>query len=166
MNRALGFEFVVYGVLLSGLGFLTYRAAPELARVTLITGIGGGVLSVLWGVLTLRGYKRRWWAVLTLAAVSAILLTQLVMIWGAPGDQQSKTRLAGVGMLVMLVFSFGLLMNLLHGQGRLYVAEGQASQEHDGSRRLSASASSARDGKISPALPGRPGDADRSRGRS
>lgn len=53
MNRTLGFEFVVYGVLLSGLGFLT-----------------------------------------------------------------------GVGMLVMLVFSFSLLMNLLHGQGRLYGAEG------------------------------------------
>jgi len=119
MNRTLGFEFVIYGVLLSGLGFLTYRAAPELANVTLITGIGGGVLSLLWGVLALRGYKRRWWAVLTLAAITAIVLSQLVMTWGAQGVEPSKARLAAVAMFVMMVFSFGLLMNLLHGQGRL-----------------------------------------------
>ena len=165
MNRTLGFEFVVYGVLLSGLGFLTYRAAPELARVTLITGIVGGVLSLLWGVLTLRGSKRRWWAVLTLAAVSAILLTQLVMIWGGPGVEQSKTRLAAVGMLVMLVFSFSLLMNLLHGQGRLYGAEGRTSQERDGSGRLSSSSSPAGDNKTTPALPAHPGGAGRPRWR-
>ena len=36
MNRNLGFEFVIYGILLSRLGFLTYRAAPDLARMTLI----------------------------------------------------------------------------------------------------------------------------------
>jgi hypothetical protein len=145
MHRSLGFEFVLYGVLLSGLGFLTYRAAPDLTRVTLFTGIGGGVLGVLWGVLNLCGYKRRWWAVLTLAAVSAILLSQLVMIWGEHGDELSKARLAGLGMFVMLVFSFGLLMNVLHGQGRSYDAEDRIPKEHDGSGRLSPSSKSAED---------------------
>ena len=121
---------------------------------------------MLWGVLTLRGYKQRWWAVLTLAAVSAILLTQLVMIWGGPGDEPSKARLAGAGMLVMLVFSFSLLMNLLHGQGRLYGPEGQALHESDGSRGLSSPSSSAGNRKTSSALSPRPEDPGRSRWRS
>jgi peptidoglycan/LPS O-acetylase OafA/YrhL len=120
MNRSLAFEFLLYGLLLAGVSWFIQRAAPDFGRTTLIAGLAGGTISVLWGVLVLCGYRRRWWIILTLAAVGFTLLSQAVMAWMQPtgGDGAPPTRLIAVWITVLLVFTFAMLMNLLHGQGR------------------------------------------------
>jgi hypothetical protein len=66
----------------------------------------------------MRGYQRRWWIILTLGAVVLMTLAELVMRWGRWGGDGSQAWLAAVPLTLMFVFTFGLLMNLLHGQGR------------------------------------------------
>ncbi len=120
MNRSLAFEFLLYGLLLAGVSWFIQRAAPDFGRVTFAAGLAGGAISVLWALLVLRGYRRRWWMILTLAAVGFTLLSQAVITWMQPtgGEGAPPTRLVAVWITVLLVFSFALLMNLLHGQGR------------------------------------------------
>jgi peptidoglycan/LPS O-acetylase OafA/YrhL len=134
MNRPLAFEFLVYGIALAGLGLLIHQQAPDLGLVALVTGIAGGALSVLWGVLALCGYRRRWWIVLTLGAVSFVLLSQAVTAWMRPAgaENHSPTRLAAVWITVLLVLSLGMLMNLLHGQGRTYDRDAEGAQKQAG----------------------------------
>lgn len=120
MNRFLALEFLLYGLLLAGVGWVVQRAAPDFGRVTLIAGLAGGAVCALWGGLALAGYRRRWWVVLALAAIGFTLLSQAVMAWMQPlgGEGAPPTRLVAVWITVLLVISFGMLMNLLHGQGR------------------------------------------------
>lgn len=120
MNRSLALEFLIYGLLLAGMGWFVQRAAPDFGRVTFVAGLAGGTISMLWAVLALRGYWRRWWMILTLAAVGFTLLSQAVIAWIQPtgGEGAPPTRLVAVWITVLLVFSCALLMNLLHGQGR------------------------------------------------
>lgn len=134
MNRPLALEFLVYGVVLAGLGLLVHHKAPDLAQVTLVTSVAGGVVSVLYGVLTLCGYRRRWWIGLTLGAVSFVLLSQAVTAWMRPADGEgaSPLRLAAAWITVMLVLSLGLLLNLLHGQGRTYDRDAEGAQKEVG----------------------------------
>ena len=42
MNKTMGLQLIVYGVLLAGLSYLVHRLAPTMARPTLITGLVGG----------------------------------------------------------------------------------------------------------------------------
>ncbi len=120
MKRSLALEFLIYGLLLAGIGWFVQRAAPEFGRITFIAGLAGGAISVLWGVLALCGYRRRWWIILTLAAIGFVLLSQAVMAWMQPvgAEGAPPTRLVAVWITVLLLFSFAMLMNLLHGQGR------------------------------------------------
>lgn len=119
MNRSLAFEFLLYGLLLAGASWFVHRAAPGAEPVMLITGLAGGAASLLWGALALGGYRQRWWMVLVLAAVSFALLSQAVTTWLRPAEGDgSPSRLVAVWITVLLVFSFAMLMNLLHGQGR------------------------------------------------
>jgi len=128
MNRPLAFEFILYGLFLAGVSLIVHYKAPDFGQVTLVTGIAGGALSVLWGVLVLCGYRRRWWIVLTLAVVMFSLLSQAVTAWMRPaGGDASPMRLVAMWITVLLVFSFGLLMNLLHGQGRQDATESPSS---------------------------------------
>jgi len=128
MNRPLAFEFILYGLFLAGVSLAVQHKAPDFGQVTLVTGIAGGALSILWGVLVLCGYRRRWWMTLALAAVTLALLSQSVTAWMAPvrdGDA-SPMRMVAVWVTVLLVFSFSLLMNVIHGQGRMYGRERDA----------------------------------------
>jgi hypothetical protein len=129
MNRPLAFEFVLYGLFLAGVSVFVQHKAPDFGQVTFVTGVAGGALSLLWGVLVLCGYRRRWWMTLALAAVMLSLLSQAVTAWMKPaGDgDAAPIRLVAVWITVLLVFSFSLLMNLLHGQGRLDATESPTS---------------------------------------
>lgn len=120
MKQLLALEFVLYGLLLAGVSWLIHETAPAVGRVTWVTGVSGGSLAVLWGMLVLCGHRRRGWMVLVLAAVSFALLTQAVAGWTAPagaGDAAPPLKVT-VWITGLLALSFGMLMNLLHGQGR------------------------------------------------
>jgi peptidoglycan/LPS O-acetylase OafA/YrhL len=125
MRRSLALEFILYGILLVGLGLSVYLKAPDFGWITLLTSLGGGALSLLWGILVLGKYRRRWWIILAVTATMFVLMSQAVIAWlsVARGDEPSPMQLVAVLITLMLVFSCGILMNLLHGEGRQYCTE-------------------------------------------
>jgi hypothetical protein len=114
MNSKIALCVTTHGVALIVLALLIHRVAPEMARVTLITGLAGGALCALWGVLGLLGHRRRVGAVLTLIPVSLVLLPQVVSAWMDRGAGKSESLFASALMTVMLVASVGMLAYLLH----------------------------------------------------
>lgn len=111
MNSKMALYLLIYGIGLMALALLTNRAAPEMARVTLITGLAGGGLCALWGVLGLLGHRRRGGAIVTLILVCLALVTQTINGW----LERSEGLLAPTLMTLMLVASVGILMYVLHG---------------------------------------------------
>lgn len=103
---------MAYGVGLSGLGLLVQQIAPAFEKVTFITGIAGGGLCVLWGIIAFAGNKRRTWAVLTTIAVTIVLLTQVVQAWLG-----TSTSLTGrLVLTLMFLMTMGMLLYVLHGE--------------------------------------------------
>lgn len=126
MNRTqLAFEFIAYGVLLAGLGFLTYRLAPNLGSACLVTGLASGGLSLLWGMLLVFGYQRRWWIVLTLAGTLFVLLWQMITLWLQQRGDEPPSKVPAILATLMFAISIGTMLNLLHGHGRTYDREGE-----------------------------------------
>ncbi len=114
MNKTLGLQLIIYGLLLAGVSYLVYHMTPGAARTTLIAGLAGGALSLIWGVLAVRGSRRKAFALLTLAAISYVLLSQAVLAWGGGKEGASPGRLASALMIVMLVFSMGMLLKIAY----------------------------------------------------
>jgi len=115
MNRTVALEFIVLGILLIGFGLLAHYFVPNVSYAMLLTGILGGAICMIWGILSFRGYQKKWWLVLALAVISFVFLAQAVTEWMQFGENAS--RFLPVGTTLMLIFTFGSLMNLLHGQG-------------------------------------------------
>jgi len=114
MNKHLGSELILYGLLLAGLSYLTHHLAPTIARPTLITGLVGGALCLVWGVRAVRGNRRKAYAILTLIPISYVLLSQAILTWGGRSEGGSRTRLAPILMIVLLVFSIGMLVKIAY----------------------------------------------------
>jgi len=127
MNRLIGFESALFGLLLAGAGYWIQQKVPDLGRVTLVAGGVGGAISLAWGVLVLCGHRRRWWMILTLIAVSFTLLTQTVTAWMAvEGSNAASLRPVAGPITMLLLVSFGMLLNVLHGQGRCLASPADA----------------------------------------
>jgi hypothetical protein len=116
MSKKMASIILVYGVALAALSLLIQQIAPAFAKVILITGIAGGGLSVLWGVVALTGHKRRAWAVLTMIAVTFVTLSQTVQAWMASSDAASTSLMGRLVLTLMLLMTVGMLMYLLHGE--------------------------------------------------
>jgi len=83
MNKNIGLQLVVYSLLLAGLSYLVHHLAPTIARPTLITGLGGGALCVIWGLRAIAGSRGKALPVLTLIPINYVMLSQTVLTWGA-----------------------------------------------------------------------------------
>jgi hypothetical protein len=121
MNKSLGSELIVYSVLLAGLSYLAHHLAPAIAQPTFITGLIGGALCLVWGLLAVLGSRRKVFSVLTLMPVCYVLLSQTVMTWAGRNEAGTGSRLLPVLIAVMFAFSLGMLMMIaysgtLHGQ--------------------------------------------------
>jgi len=122
---------VAHGVVLAALGFLVQQSAPALVRITFITGIAGGGLSVLWGIVAFAGHKRRTWAILTMIAVTVVLLTQVVQAWlGA-----SISLTGRLVLTLMFLMTMSMLLYLFHGERPPeFYTSGTARRDHSPSR--------------------------------
>ncbi|HOX56086.1 MAG TPA: hypothetical protein P5205_05015 [Candidatus Paceibacterota bacterium] len=112
MNKTIGLLLVVYGLLLAGLSYLVYHLTAGAARTTLITGLAGGALCLVWGFRALAGSTRKALPLLTLIPVCFTLLPQTFMCWsggntGLPGGQT-----AAVITTLLLVLSLGMLLRI------------------------------------------------------
>lgn len=112
LSLALVIDLVLCGVSLAGLSLLAQHLQPTLPRVTLLTGLVGGGLCILWGVLGGRTARVRAGAMATLAAVACVLTRQAVQSWAASTEDASNGRMVAVLMTVLVAFSVGMLTNL------------------------------------------------------
>jgi hypothetical protein len=114
MNKAIGFQLVVYGLLLAGLSYLVHHLAPASARPTLITGLAGGALCLVWGVRAIGGSRGKALPLLTLVAVNFVVLSQTVMRWGGGSQEVTGHRTAVALIALLLALSVGMLFRIAY----------------------------------------------------
>jgi hypothetical protein len=114
MNKSIGLQLVVYSLLLAGLSYLTHYLAPSLARPTLITGLVGGALCLVWGVRAVLGSRGKALPLLTLVVISYLLVSQAVMTWGGGKGEVPGGRMMGLIIVLLGVCSVGMLMRIAY----------------------------------------------------
>ena len=112
MNRTIGIQLVVYGLLLGGLSFLVHHLAPALARPTLIAGLIGGALCLVWGIGAVAGRRGKALPILTLIPVNFTLLPQTVTAWSGGSEGIQGGRIAAAVLSLLLVLSLAMLVRI------------------------------------------------------
>ncbi len=113
MNKTIGLQLIVYGLLLGGLSYLTHHLAPSIARLTLITGLVGAALCFIWGLRAVLGKRGKALPLLTLAAITFVMLSQTVMTWGG-GQEVPGQRTAALVITVLFAFSIAMLVRIAY----------------------------------------------------
>jgi 4-hydroxybenzoate polyprenyltransferase len=113
MSFEVAADLVVCGVLPAGLSVLARHVQPDFQRATLLTGLVGGGLCIVWGILGRRGTRGRGGAMVTLAAVACVFVRQAVLSWRSSAEGGSKSRMVMALMAVLVVFCAGMLANLI-----------------------------------------------------
>jgi hypothetical protein len=96
-------ELTVYGTIVAILSWMVYQSAPGMGRNAYLVGFTGGMLSVVWGVLSLLGFRRVWPVLLTLIPVAFVCLAEAVHLWMAEDVPGGGRRLAAA--LATIVFA-------------------------------------------------------------
>jgi len=104
--------------MLGALGVLAHQLTPDSGYAILITGLAGGILAVLCGVLGLRGSRRRIWPIATLIGVDIGLLVQAVNIWLAIKGGAESLQPTAMILTVLLVCGIAQLINFVRVGGR------------------------------------------------
>ena len=114
MNKSLGIQLIVYSLLLAGLSYLVHHLAPALAQTTLIAGLTGGALCLVWGVRAVAGSGGKTLPILTLVPVSFVMLSQTVIVWTGGSEVVTGRRAAAVVITLLLGLSLGMLMRIAY----------------------------------------------------
>jgi hypothetical protein len=130
MNKTIGVQLLVYSLVLAGLSYLVRHLAPPLALPTLITGLAGGALCLVWGLRAVAGSRGKALPILTLIPVNFVLLSQTVLTWGGGTQEVPGRQTAALVITVLCALSFTMLMRIAYAG---VVFEGQqASPTQDG----------------------------------
>jgi hypothetical protein len=114
MNRTIGLQLVGYSLVLAGLSLLTYHIVPLLGQATLITGLAGGILCLIWGVRAALGHRGKALSILTLIPVNFVLLSQAITGWMG-GGEELQGRYTGAGLTTLLfVLSVAMLTRIAY----------------------------------------------------
>lgn len=116
MSKKMASVIAAYGVVLAALGLIIQQIAPALAQVVPLTGMAGGGLCVLWGIVAFAGHKRRAWALLTMVAVAVVMLIQGVHAWSVSADATSMSLMGRLVLTIMFLMTVGMLMYVVHGE--------------------------------------------------
>jgi hypothetical protein len=114
VNKTVGVQLAVYSLLLAGFSYLVYHLAPTITWPTLITGLAGGGLCLLWGVLAMLGSRRKALAILTLIPTSYVLLGQAISRWMGDDTVMSGRRLVALVTTLLVVLSVAMLMRIAY----------------------------------------------------
>jgi hypothetical protein len=123
MNKTIGIQLVIFSLMLAGLSYLTYAQAPVFAKPTLIAGLAGGTLCLIWGLRAIAGSTGKALTLMTLTPVNFVLLSQVVR--GFLGQRGAEPGGLAATVLVTLAFvvSMGMLTRIAYAG---VVFEGQA----------------------------------------
>jgi hypothetical protein len=116
MSKKMASVIGAYGVVLAALSYFIQQTAPASAQVVFITGMAGGGLCVLWGIIAFAGHQRRVWAMLTMIAVAVVMLSQVVHAWSVSTDATSMILMWRLVLTLMFLMTVGMLMYVLHGE--------------------------------------------------
>jgi len=112
MSLEVALDLLLCGALTAGLPFLARHLQPEMPRRTVVLGLVGGGLCVLWSVLGRLGLSSRVAPMITLAAVASVFVFQAVQSWQAAAALESKGRMVAALMAVLSVSCVGTLVSL------------------------------------------------------
>lgn len=114
MNPKTARCLIGYGVFLIVMGVAGFLSNPEKAKTALISGGTFGSISILWGVLGLKGLRWTWLAaVLTIGFLSIVFTWRSTVSWKAVMDGNADKRFAAgliTAMLVGSIIMLGLLL--------------------------------------------------------
>jgi hypothetical protein len=112
MNKTIGSQLVIYGLLLAGLSFLTHYLSQGMARPTLIVGVIGGMLCVVWGLRSVAGSRGKALPLLTLIPVNFVLLSQVFLGWSSESQGVQAGRIGLVLITLLLGLSVGMMVRI------------------------------------------------------
>ena len=133
MNKTIGLQLVVYSLLLAGLSYLTHHLAPSIARHTLIAGLAGGVLCLVWGVRAVGGSRGKALPILTLIPISFVMLSQTVMTWGGGSQEVPGQRTAALVITALFALSIGMLIRIAYA-GVVFDGQRPSATEDEGAK--------------------------------
>jgi hypothetical protein len=145
MNKTVGFLLVVYSLVLAGLSYLIYHLDPGVGRPTLITGLVGGGLCLVWGFRSLAGSGGKALPILTLIPVSFALLSQTFMSWSGGGGGSR----AVAGLITLLLMLSMVMLVRIAWSGEVFDVQptGQATGRNGQSQSSGQEAAQARAGR-------------------
>ena len=125
MNVSLSLDLLLYGLMVVGLNLVAHRIAPDFAGATLTLVIAGGLFIMFWGVLGLRGFRRRAWPIGTVLIVAVLLLVQAVKAWFAMQAGVVGLKPVAAILFLLLVLAIGQLVNLAQSGRHLGIKIGK-----------------------------------------
>lgn len=123
--KSLGKWTVAYGCFLILVGLIGYLSNPEKAKTALIAGGTFGIISIIWGLLSLRGFS--WARVATLITVvflSLVFVWRASVGWIAVAQGQTEKMLAAVLISLMLTASVALVAMIFKTRGKTATTAG------------------------------------------
>ena len=113
-NKKIARGLILYGAFLILAGLAGYVSNPEKAKTALMSGGMFGALSILWGILEMRGFS--WSKMVALASTGflALIFTWRSTVgWLAVMDGNSEKLFAAALISLMLMASVAMLVVLL-----------------------------------------------------
>ena len=114
MNKNVGVQLLSFGFGLGILGCVVGLLAEPIARPTLVTGLVGGLLSILWGARALRGNPGKALPILSLIPVIFMLVGETVLAWAGAGPVVPRRATAATVITVMCLASFFMLIRIAY----------------------------------------------------
>jgi hypothetical protein len=114
MNKTIGLQLIAFSLLLAAGGWLIHHLSPTLGQTTLVTALAGGLLCLGWGLRAVLGRGGKAWPILTLIAVSFVLLSQSVMGWWGASEPPPGHRPASAGITLLFALSIAMLMRIAY----------------------------------------------------
>ena len=138
MNKNIGLQMVVYSLLLAGFSYLTHHLAPALAKPTLIAGLVGGALCLVWGLRAVTGSRGKALPLLTLIPVNFVMVSQTVTSWWGRSEVMAGRQAAAAVITLLCLLSFGMLIRIAYagevfdGQPASAATDGRANSQTTG----------------------------------
>lgn len=112
LNRKLCLALICYACVAPFLGWLVRSWVPWMAGATFKVGFVGGGLCLLWGLLAWLGRRVRAGAILTLAVMAFVILSDTVTMW-----MERKFCKMSLALTVLMGLTVLLLTALAHDFG-------------------------------------------------
>ncbi len=118
MKNKIPLWLILYGSFLILAGMAGYLSNPEKAKTALMSGGTFGAISILWGVLSSRGFDwSRMAALITTGFLTLIFTWRASVGWLAVADGMSEKLFAASLISLMLTASVVMLIALLKARG-------------------------------------------------